>query len=522
MSCGRIVEIGTAPGDELGQRVGDRRRRCRRRARRSARGRWRGRARRPSRRSPGWPAATSAAVQNDGSHPSPRRPTRRSSLGAMPPSHSSSGCCTGFGRTRDALVVEPRAVVVDCVLGPEAAQQRQRLVEDLGPVAPLDAERLLLVGVGDARARRRGAAARSTAGRASPAPRPAATGLRPGSTSTDMPNLSLVGAGRRVRQGDERIGGLAADALAQPQAVEAEPLEVVDERPERLAVVGHRARAQAVPDADLHDRRRYRSSCPDGPGPGPARRVPTRRSRRHRDRRVGRARSALRPGAARGGRAGGGRGPAGRPARGARRRAAGRRWRSACDVTVEADLERLTARALEVAGHIDVLVNNAGIERARCRPRTSRSSTSARSSTSTSTPSSRSASWWAATCSSRVTGPIVNIASMLGLVASSPIKQASYTASKGGGGQPHPPARVRVGPPRRARERHRARVVPERDDRGHVERRRAPPRSWPATRRWRRAGEDHELDGALLYLAGDASSYVTGQILAVDGGWSAR
>jgi NAD(P)-dependent dehydrogenase (short-subunit alcohol dehydrogenase family) len=37
-----------------------------------------------------------------------------------------------------------------------------------------------------------------------------------------------------------------------------------------------------------------------------------------------------------------------------------------------------------------------------------------------------------------------------------------------------------------------------------------------------RAGELDELSGALLYLAGDASTYVTGQVLAVDGGWLAR
>ena len=143
------------------------------------------------------------------------------------------------------------AVVVDGVLGPEAAHQRQRLVEDLRPLATLDPERLLLAGVGDPQPE----------GRQQPAagqPVEARELLRhqhrvaAGEHHHAHPELQLRRAAGGERQRDDGVGRRPRDALAHPQRVEPEPLEVVDERAERVVPVRVGPCPQPHPDADLH------------------------------------------------------------------------------------------------------------------------------------------------------------------------------------------------------------------------------------------------------------------------------
>jgi hypothetical protein len=118
-------------------------------------------------------------------------------------------------------------------------------------------------------------------------------------------------------------------------------------------------------------------------------------------------------------------------------------------------------------------------------------------------------------------GTIVNIASILGLVASGQLPQASYTASKAGVVNLTRELAVQW-----ARRGVRVNAIapgwfPSEmtdemfgDEGGQRFIRRNTPMG--------RGGEEHELDGALLFLASDASTYVTGQTVVVDGGWTAR
>lgn len=121
----------------------------------------------------------------------------------------------------------------------------------------------------------------------------------------------------------------------------------------------------------------------------------------------------------------------------------------------------------------------------------------------------------------RGSGSIINIASILGMIASTPIPNASYAASKGAVinltrelGCQWARSGVRVNA-----------IAPgyfQTEGTGPIEvgtkfgdyiAKNAP---------MGRPGEDDELDGILLFLASNASTYCTGQTIVIDGGWTAR
>lgn len=117
-------------------------------------------------------------------------------------------------------------------------------------------------------------------------------------------------------------------------------------------------------------------------------------------------------------------------------------------------------------------------------------------------------------------GVVVNVASILGLVGLGRIPEAGYAASKGGlvtmtrelaAQWARKGVRVNALAPGWFRSELTADLFGTESGVEFV-RRTAP---------MGRGGEEHELDGALLFLASPASSYVTGHVLIVDGGWTA-
>jgi NAD(P)-dependent dehydrogenase (short-subunit alcohol dehydrogenase family) len=192
----------------------------------------------------------------------------------------------------------------------------------------------------------------------------------------------------------------------------------------------------------------------------------------------------------------------------------------ACDITSAPDRAALVDRAMEVTGRIDVLVNNAG----RAGPPGAEQDTAE---VFDSVVALNLTAGFHLTVAVAGTVPVdgalsvVNVSSVVGMVSTAPIGGASYAASKAGviglsrelaGQWGRRGVRVNT-------------VVPGWFDTEMTDGLFTDEKSAGWVRRGTmlgRGGHEGEVDGAVLFLASDASSYVTGHTLVVDGGWTAR
>jgi NAD(P)-dependent dehydrogenase (short-subunit alcohol dehydrogenase family) len=190
-----------------------------------------------------------------------------------------------------------------------------------------------------------------------------------------------------------------------------------------------------------------------------------------------------------------------------------------CDVALEGDVDRLVAAAMDRFGHIDVLVNNAGVTYAAPAAEESLEDFEHLMAVNVT------GSFLCAQRCGRVmlaagSGSVINLASIMGFLGIGQIPQLAYNTSKG--------AIVnftRELAAQWARRGVRVNAIapgffPSEmtddmfdDEKSRKFLRRKTPMGRP--------GEPDELLGALLLLASDAGSYITGQTIVVDGGWTA-
>lgn len=188
------------------------------------------------------------------------------------------------------------------------------------------------------------------------------------------------------------------------------------------------------------------------------------------------------------------------------------------DLSRSEEVDRVVSEALERLGRVDVLVNNAGVT--RILPAEEETADTFREVLDVNLVG-------AFLCAQRFGramleqghGSIVNVASVLGLFGSGQIPQAGYAASKGGLVN-----LTRELAAQWARRGVRVNALAPgwfpsemtggmfEDERGLEWIRKRTPMG--------RAGQLEELVGPLLFLASDASSFVTGHVLVVDGGWT--
>lgn len=188
----------------------------------------------------------------------------------------------------------------------------------------------------------------------------------------------------------------------------------------------------------------------------------------------------------------------------------------ACDVSSAADRERLVA----TAGVVHVLVNNAGVSGGVDALAEDADAFRHVLDVNVAAPF-QLAALVARAASTDAPTSVINVGSILGLVAGHPVGGAGYAASKAGivgltrelaAQWASRGVRVNTLAPGWFPTEMNQELFADQRSRGWIHK----------NTMLRRHGEAHELDGALLFLASAASSYVTGQVLVVDGGWTAR
>lgn len=190
-----------------------------------------------------------------------------------------------------------------------------------------------------------------------------------------------------------------------------------------------------------------------------------------------------------------------------------------CDVTSETDIARAVAEAVKVMGRIDILVNNAGVSAISPAQNMSEND-------------------WGKVLDTNLkgvflvakhvgrqmitqhSGSIINISSMYGLVGNTAFPVVNYHAAKSGvigltkalaAEWAHYGLRVNALAPGFFESEMTQSAVNTSEFKAYVE----------AFCPMKRIGKEGELNGALIYLASDTSTYMTGQVIAVDGGWTA-
>jgi len=191
-----------------------------------------------------------------------------------------------------------------------------------------------------------------------------------------------------------------------------------------------------------------------------------------------------------------------------------------CDLAEDGAASALVAATLAHFGRVDVLVNNAGTSDPTPALEETTDHFAATVRVNLIAPFELARDCAQAMIALERPGVIVNVASLWGLVGVGQIPEAGYAASKGAlvnltrelaAQWARKGVRVNSLAPGWFRtEMTEGRMFG--DDRAERWMRQRTPMG--------RGGKENELDGALLFLASDASSFVTGQVLCVDGGWT--